>query len=468
MRTITPGRNPKIDQPQRGLKSFGVQISRIVRPPSFLFIDELELLNHPPSHWSTQSGPNGWYALSFPPTWAIEESESTAGLTAPDGGGVLTVNSFWIDEPETTAVEKILDLDRLFPRRRRVRQLKPIGAAERCIGFQGEALIGEDTPTSWWRRLFRRKHWRHWRIWCLRRGSVYILALYLQSRKIDHEAMTIAGMVVDSLRFSDHPAFPPEVFTRRVVDLAQTKFPLLACEAVTDLQIRLGNSKVNLSDFYRTYVRAPDQFESIVLPVLATVVQVQGWGKAQIEPALDSVRDRIMPMLYPEDAWLEKFPNVVGQEWVGGLVVLYVVDESQTYWYIRDDLLDTWNIAPDELHKLALGNLNRYFEDQPMDFTLAGENDGPRLLVPSRPDTYNTARLLSENFHGKLRNVMRGDFAVGTPSRDFFVAISLDSLETVESVRKKVEDDFQNMDHPLSDRLLLITYDGVTEYAPWV
>jgi hypothetical protein len=205
-----------------------------------------------------------------------------------------------------------------------------------------------------------------------------------------------------------------------------------------------------------------------VLPALTTVVQVQGWGKAQTEPLLESVKDRIMPMLYPEDVWQEKFPNFVGRPWVGGLVVLYVVDESKAYWYIRDDLIELWGISPDDLHDIAIDNLNRYFEDQPMEFTVAGEEDGPRLLVPVRPDAYNTSRLLSETFHGKLRGVLGGDFAVGTPSRDFFVAISLDSSETVEHVRKKVEDDFQNMDHPLSDRLLLVTHDGVTEYAPWV
>ncbi len=42
------------------------------------------------------------------------------------------------------------------------------------------------------------------------------------------------------------------------------------------------------------------------------------------------------------------------------------------------------------------------------------------------------------------------------------------SDETIENVRKKVEDDYQNMDHPLSARMLLVTHDGVTEYAPWV
>jgi hypothetical protein len=424
------------------------------------------LSHHPPSHWTTHSGPNSWYSVWFPPAWELEVSEGTAGLTAPDGGGVLTLSCFWIDEPQETAVERILDLDRLFPRRRHVQQLKPVGEADCCIGYQGQALIGGDTP--WWRRLFRKKQWRHWRIWCVRRGSVYILALYLQSGKVDHEAETVAGMIVDSLQFSDNPAFPPDVFARHVLDLARTKFPLLDCEAAPDFQIRLGDSKVNLFNFYRSYIKAPDQFESIVLPALTTVVQVQGWGKAQTEPLLESVKDRIMPMLYPEDVWQEKFPNFVGRPWVGGLVVLYVVDESKAYWYIRDDLIELWGISPDDLHDIAIDNLNRYFEDQPMEFTIAGEEDGPRLLVPVRPDAYNTSRLLSETFHGKLRGVLGGDFAVGTPSRDFFVAISLDSSETVEHVRKKVEDDFQNMDHPLSDRLLLVTHDGVTEYAPWV
>ncbi|HEY3965920.1 MAG TPA: hypothetical protein VGM05_15280 [Planctomycetaceae bacterium] len=188
--------------------------------------------HHPPSHWTTHSGPNSWYSVWFPPAWELEVSEGTAGLTAPDGGGVLTLSCFWIDEPQETAVERILDLDRLFPRRRHVQQLKPVGEADCCIGYQGQALIGGDTP--WWRRLFRKKQWRHWRIWCVRRGSVYILALYLQSGKVDHEAETVAGMIVDSLQFSDNPAFPPDVFARHVLDLARTKFPLLDCEAAPD------------------------------------------------------------------------------------------------------------------------------------------------------------------------------------------------------------------------------------------
>lgn len=419
-----------------------------------------------PNHWNRHTGLNNWFVVSYPPTWKIEAGEENIGLTAPDQGGLLTLNCFWVDSSTAPAIERFLELDRLFPRRRNVRPLKSAASAQVSIGFQGEALLDGQTP--WWRRIFRRRPWQHWRMWCLRRGNVYILALYLQAKKVDHEAKTVAGMIVDSIDFTERPGCPPEVFAERVLELARRKFPLLACESAPDFQIRLGESKVNLLNFYRSYVNSPEQFESIVLPALATVVQVQGWGREQTEPRLADVCDRIMPMLYPEDVWREKFPTFVGMPWVGGLVVLYVVDESQAYWYIRGDLLTTWGLSHDDLHRIALENLNRYFEDQPMEFTVAGEEDeGPRLLIPARRDAYNTSRLLSEPFHEKLRGVLGGEFAVGTPSRDFFVAISLDSSETVENVKKKVEDDFQNMDHPLSDRMLLVTQDGVTEYVPW-
>ena len=420
----------------------------------------------PPTTWTEHTGTNNWYTVSYPPGWKLETAEGTTGLIAPDGGGVLTLSCFWLDGPPAAAVEKVLDLDRLFPFRRNVQQLKPIETSEHCVGYQGQSLAHTDGP--WWKRIFRRKLWRHWRVWCLRSGSVYVLVVYLQSAQIDHEAESIASMIVGAIELSDAPACPPEIFAQRVLDLARGKFPLLACETVPDFQIKLGDSKVNLFNFYRSYVNSPSQFEAIVLPALTTVVQVQGWGKAQTEPTLDDVRDRIMPMLYPEDAWQERIPNFVGMPWVGGLVVLYVVDESHAYWYIRDDLLEAWHLSLDDLHQIALENLNRYFDEAPMEFTVAGEDEGPRLLIPSRHDAYNTSRLLSEPFHEKLRGVLGGEFAVGTPSRDFFVAVSLDSSETVEHVRKKVEDDFQQMDHPLSDRLLLVTHDGVTEYAPWV
>ena len=56
------------------------------------------------------------------------------------------------------------------------------------------------------------------------------------------------------------------------------------------------------------------------------------------------------------------------------------------------------------------------------------------------------------------------ELAVGVPSRDFLVAVSMQESGTLGEIRRKVEDDFSRMDHPLSPRLLLISADGVSEF----
>ena len=417
------------------------------------------------SPWRQQIGPNQWYTVSHPHSWLAETQDGTVSLQSPDHCGALTLSSFWApagDEPPPA--ERFIDLDQLFLKRRKVRRLKSLSVGEDSAGFDGEARIGKDSP--WWQRLFRRTAWRRFRIWCVRCGPVYVLALYLQSGDSDRELETVAGMILESIEFNERPAEPPQRFAERVLALARKKFPLLDCQPEADFQLRLGDSRINLFNFYRSYLNAPDQFESIVLPALTTVVQVQEWGSHQTQPELEMVRDRIMPMLYPIEVWKERFPQFAGIPWVGGLAVLFVVDERQAYWYVREDLRDKWELDDEGLHELALANLERYFEERPMEFTLAGSEDGPRLLVPSRPDAYNSARLLSSKFHTRLRDVLGPLFAVGVPSRDFLVAINLDSAEAVDQVRRKVEDDYAQMDHPLSDKLLLVTRDGVAEFLP--
>lgn len=417
-----------------------------------------------PEHWTCHAGPALWFKVWTPPHWELAETNGVLNFAAPDRGGLLTIRTVWSNAATVPTPVDLIDLARLFPRRRKVRNLNPLAISAPSLALEGEMQLSEGQ--RWWQRLLRRGEWRRWRLWTVQQGPVSLVAMYLQTDRPDPEAETLAAMILNTLEFADQPADPPARFAERVLQLARKKFPLLECESVAEFQLRIGESNVNLFNFYRTYVAAPDQFESIILPVLSTVVQVQGWGKEVMEPELETVRERVMPMLYPESAWLERFPNFVGTVWIAGLVVLYVVDESQAYWYIRDELLQKWGMSPETLHELALANLDRYFEDAPMEFTLAGEPDGPQLLLPVRPDAYNTARFLSSRFQQKARELLGQQFAVGVPSRDFFVAVSLNSEQAVAQVCQKVREDFQQMDHPLSDHMLLVTTDGVSEYQP--
>jgi hypothetical protein len=83
--------------------------------------------------------------------------------------------------------------------------------------------------------------------------------------------------------------------------------------------------------------------------------------------------------------------------------------------------------------------------------------------MPKRPDAYNSARVLSRRFCSVLRGELGSELAIGVPSRDFVVAVSISAADTLDQIRKKVQDDFARMDHPLSPRMLLVSADGVSE-----
>lgn len=417
----------------------------------------------PPEHWQQLAGPNNWFWLSYPPDWTVTQDESRTTLASPDGEAILSLQSAWSRDVEAVPLDKLISVEAVFSTSRDVSDAAPLPGDVESVGLKGEALLEKRPP--WWKRPFQRSHWRRWRLWGLRQGPVILMGSLVHSGREDPEMESLAGSILRTLTFAEMPADPPQVFADRVLELAKNKFPLLDCEAGEGFQLKLGESNVNLFNFYRSYVKVPEKFEEIMLPALTTVVQIQGWGSEQSDPPLDNVRERIMPMLYPESVWKEKFPNFVGQPWVGGMIVLYVVDESHAYWYIRHDLLEQWDITAEELHDISLTNLDAYFENKPMEMAVAGGDDGPTMIMPTQPDSYNAVRVLSEDFRRKMRGVMGTPFAIGIPGRDFFVAVNLLSDEMVAHVRDRVRDDHDEMDHPLSAELLLVSLDGVSEYS---
>ncbi len=414
----------------------------------------------PPDHWKSLTGPSGWYRIGFPPSWRADLRDNATHLVLPDQSGILSLRCVW---GETPHLESAVDWGLLFPQRRRGRRIHPLNLSQPSAGWEGEAVL--DPLRPWWQRWFRRRHWHRWKVWAISWPKLLLLATFVErgDRPHDPETDTLVRMVLNTLQAPEHIADPPKVFADRALRLARLKFPLLDCEAAGEFQLRLGKSNVNLFNFYRSYVQAPDRFENILLPALTTVVQVQEWGEDQTTPPFEQVRERIMPMLYPEKVWRDNFSSFVGEPWVGNLMILYVVDEAQAYWYIRHDLLKKWNLSAEELHELAMRNLDRYFDEHPTEMLLTGQEDGPKLLMPHKPDAYNTARLLSHEFHDKLREVLGREFAIGMPNRDFFVALSTDAPDMLQHIRERVREDFSQMDHPLTDKLLLVSADGVSE-----
>ena len=167
-------------------------------------------------------------------------------------------------------------------------------------------------------------------------------------------------------------------------------------------------------------------------------------------------------MLAPEDEQCSD--GRVRQPWVGGLAIGYVIDEDDSYRYIQERMLSDWGVSLDELHDASLQNLRAWSEEHPLEVTVVGSEEQPRMLMPVRPDAYNCSRVLDQGFYSRLRELFGSQLVLGMPNRDFFVAVSLRQADLIQHVRDRVDADFQTMHHPLTRRLLLLSPDGVSEF----
>ncbi|MEZ6127357.1 MAG: DUF1444 family protein [Planctomycetaceae bacterium] len=433
-------------------------------------------------------GPANWFSLTVPDALVLEQTETflevrlrsdarevsgDAGSGLPnrdlrsgtDAGWTMTIYAAWVEETEPQTRAASFHPATLFPRVSSYHAVAPLNLSGRCRTWAG--VSSQRQPAAWWRSLFGKRSAYQWRLWIVEYRSIIIVASLQSQRGLALSDQTIqrCEQLMNSIRFADVQARPPELFRQDVVALGRQYFPLLEINAVGSFGIRIGESEINLANFYRSYLHDPERFRQIVLPGLTTVVRLQDWGPDQLMPDLTDVAERIMPMLYPAAEADSSLADFVRVPWVGGLSIMFVLDEDSTYRFVHERMLKRWELSLEQLEQRAMANLETWGASNPLEVTLIGEDDAPRMLVPVRPNAYNSVRLLGESLHGRLRQLLGTELVVGVPNRDFFVAVSLNHPQLISQVQQRVIQDYQSMHHPLTSRLLVISADGVSEYC---
>lgn len=435
--------------------------------------------------WRLCRGPANWFTFLCPDLIEVRQTQTLIELrmkdSAVDGSPqaetgmaappsmcaelphVLSIVTWWDDTDQDQPRRNSPDLTVLFPEVVALQPERPLD-----ISVPNESWSGTSRrlkSACWLARIFQRRSSFQWRMWTVRHEKLMIVAT-IQSpdrRPLGTRFLQACEMVLSTLELADQPAWPPDVFLKQVIDVARHHFPLLHSSASRGFSVRLGHSEISLSNFYRMYLRQPENFRRIVVPGLTTVVRLQELGLDQLAPSLEQVQGRILPILASEsDARSEER---VQMPWVGGLCIGYVIDEDDSYRYVHQRMIEVWNLSQEDLHDLALQNLRRYSARHPLEVTLIGDDNDPRLLMPVKPDAYNCSRVLDPDFHIQLREIFGPELIVGVPNRDFFVAATLQDPELISQIRKRVNQDFTTMHHPLTRRLLVVSADGVSEYC---
>jgi uncharacterized protein YtpQ (UPF0354 family) len=147
------------------------------------------------------------------------------------------------------------------------------------------------------------------------------------------------------------------------------------------------------------------------------------------------------------------------QPLVDGISVVYGLDNDRTISYLTEDRLREWNVPPEDIHTIAMENLMK--RSDTMSAQAAQDEDGRmNLILFQKMDGYDASRILLPNLHEKLREHLGSPFAAAIPNRDVLLCFRNED-EIIERMQPQVEADFARMPHNISDKILLVTADGI-------
>ena len=269
-----------------------------------------------------------------------------------------------------------------------------------------------------------------------------------------------------------------EKFAQTVIERVRGRFPLVKIgRARQPFSLRVNGQVASLENLYRIAHLKPDDLQHQIERWAVELLRVSE-GAPDRDASLEEVGDRLMPMVLacsvPSDPTSTAAPSVSGvgpdgrldhlvtQPLVPGLCVGYVIDGDRTIAYISQDALARWDVDVDRLHEKAMENL--VARSEAMKAHAAQDETGAmNLILFQTLDGYDASRLLLPTLHERLREHLGSPFIAAIPNRDILLCFRNDE-ETVESLRSQIRTDFHTMPHQVTERLLLVTADGIALY----
>jgi uncharacterized protein YtpQ (UPF0354 family) len=254
-------------------------------------------------------------------------------------------------------------------------------------------------------------------------------------------------------------ALTREQFVEKSIEHIRIRFPLVKVgRAQQTFSLRINGHVASLENLYRIVSLRPDD---LVRHVERWVVELlrAAEGTPDQQATFDELRDRIFPMVLTSTTTDMNTGTMVTQPFVENLLIAYAVDSDRTIAYIPVGHFQSWGITLEQLHETALKNL--VARSQSMNAHAAQDDKGKvNLILFQTMDGYDASRILLPMLHDRLRGHLGSPFAAGIPNRDILLCFRNDPAN-VQRLQQQISNDYRNMPHQVTDRLLLVTADGV-------
>ena len=259
------------------------------------------------------------------------------------------------------------------------------------------------------------------------------------------------------------PALTREKFIDEILKVVPDRFPLVKLARGEDpFSMRVNGMVVPLEDLYRRALLQPEdmreQIERWVVELLRATE-----GTPDRTGSFEDLKDRIFPMVLSDEKADSAHRQTMTEPLVVGLRIAYALDSDRSIVYIPRAQFKAWGVSRDDLHEAAIQNL--VCRSEAMNAQAAQDEDGRiNLILFQTGDGYDASRILLPALHERLREHLDTPFAAAIPNRDILICFRNDE-QTVGRVKGQVEEDFRRMPHQVTDKLFLITPDGIAPRA---
>ncbi|MCS7032495.1 MAG: DUF1444 family protein [Phycisphaerae bacterium] len=255
-----------------------------------------------------------------------------------------------------------------------------------------------------------------------------------------------------------------EQFFEQVMRIIRARFPLVQLSRGDDsFSMRMNGHVASLENLYRVALLRPEETQRHVERWALELLRAAE-GSPDQSAGYDDVKDRILPLLIGSTPEVQSAAgSMVFQPLVAGLSVAYVIDSERAMSYIPPATLQRWGIDLDQLHERAISNLVARSE-QLAAHAAADPQGQINLILFQTMDGYDATRLLLPTLHDRLREHLGSPFVAGVPNRDILLCFRNDA-DTVGRLRGQIGLDFRSMPNSITDRLLLVTADGIAPYS---
>lgn len=254
-------------------------------------------------------------------------------------------------------------------------------------------------------------------------------------------------------------ALTREQFVDHLLKAVPEKFPLVKmARGEAPFSMKVNGHVVSLENIYRMALLRPEEMKHNIERWVVELLRAAE-GSPDRHGTFDELKDRILPMILPMRDGDETRRGLVTQPLVEGLNVAYAIDSDRTIAYIPEAQFGEWGMSVDDLHETAMNNL--IARSEAMNAHAAQDEDGRiNLILFQTMDGYDASRVLLPTLHDRLREHLGSPFAAGIPNRDILLCFRNDD-ETVGRLRQQIAEDYRQMPHQVTDKLLLVTADGL-------